>query len=89
MYNGIDTERFQKYSDINFREKNKYIIGYAGRIAWDKGIDLLVEAFAGVAAKYTQTYLYIAGADEKGYAQHIKNLVNQLHLQIGLNFSGK
>ena len=89
VYNGIDTERFQKYSDINFREKNKYIIGYAGRIAWDKGIDLLVEAFAGVAAKYTQAYLYIAGADEKGYAQHIKNLVNQLHLQNRVKFLGQ
>lgn len=49
----------------------------------------MVEAFAGVAAKYTQAYLYIAGADEKGYAQHIKNLVNQLHLQNRVKFLGQ
>ena len=64
IYNGIDTSRFNKYQN-NMREKESYVVGYAGRIAEDKGIDILLEAFGKIADKYNNTKLLLAGADEK------------------------
>lgn len=90
VYNGINTKRFQKYPNKNFRSNNKYIIGYAGRLAADKGIDLLIKAFSDVALIHKQVYLYIAGPDEKeDYTKQLKELVHNLHLQDRILFLGQ
>ena len=56
IYNGIDIEKFNKYKSV-YKDKNKFIIGYAGRIADNKGIDVLLQAFLMLSKKYNNIYL--------------------------------
>ncbi|MCM3161740.1 glycosyltransferase [Metabacillus litoralis] len=65
---GVDEGHFiysQKYRNISRKELNiptdAYVIGYAGRIVQEKGVDLLIEAFTDVALSDRNTYLIIIG----------------------------
>lgn len=88
VYNGIDLEKFNKYKG-NFFEKDKFIIGYAGRIAENKGIDILVHAFAKLSKKYPDMYLYLAGSDEKGYMNKLKAMIVSYQLEKKVKFLGQ
>lgn len=90
VYNGININRFQKYPHRNFRTKDKYIIGYAGRLADNKGIDLLIKAFSEIANAHKQAYLYIAGPNEKeSYTKQLTEMIYDLHLQNRVSFLGQ
>ena len=86
VYNGIDTEKFDKYKNVK-KDDNKFIIGYAGRIADDKGIDILLKAFAPLAKKYHNIFLKIAGNDE-GYLQEVKRLISDNQLTGRVEYLG-
>ena len=86
VYNGIDTEKFDKYKNVK-KDDNKFIVGYAGRIADDKGIDILLKAFAPLAKKYRNIFLQIAGNDE-GYLQEVKRLINDNQLTGRVEYLG-
>lgn len=86
VYNGIDTEKFNKYKNIK-KDPDKFIIGYAGRIAGDKGIDILLEAFAKLSKKY-DIYLQLAGTDEKGYLQKVQQFIVERNLQKRIEYLG-
>lgn len=88
IYNGIDTSRFNKYQN-NMREKGWYVVGYAGRIAQDKGINILLEAFGKFADKYNNTKLLLAGADEKEYLQAIQHIIEVKSLSGKVHYLGK
>lgn len=88
VYNGIDLDKFNKYKG-NFIEKDKFIIGYAGRIAENKGIDILVQAFAKLSKKYPDMYLYLAGSDEKDYINKLKPMILSHQLEKKVKFLGQ
>jgi glycosyltransferase involved in cell wall biosynthesis len=77
IYNGIDLKK--KYLTIatniyksNNDEKN-IIIGTIGRLTFQKGIDLLIKAFANVADKINNIKLFILGSGEN--ETYLKNVV--------------
>lgn len=86
IYNGINTKRFNKYKE--FKNHDKYILGYAGRIASDKGIEIIIEALSMLKDKYNDLYLHIAGTDEKGYINVLRKLIDKLNLQDRVVFLG-
>ena len=87
VYNGIDTEKFDKYKNIE-KDKNKFIIGYAGRIADNKGIDVLLEAFLKLSKQYDNIYLQLAGTDEKGYLQQVQQFIDEHNLHNRIKYLG-
>lgn len=86
IYNGIDTEKFNKYNNIA-KDKNKFIIGYAGRIAENKGLDILLQAFKILSRQYENIYLHIAGTDE-GYLKEVKTFITANGLQNRIEYLG-
>lgn len=86
IYNGINTKRFNKYKE--FKNHGKYVLGYAGRIAFDKGIEIIIEALSMLKDKYNDLYLHIAGTDEKGYINVLRKLIDKLNLQDRVVFLG-
>ena len=87
VYNGIDTEKFNKYKNIK-KDPDKFVIGYAGRIAGDKGIDILLQAFKKLSEKYDNIYLQLAGTDEKGYLQKVQQFIVECNLQKRIEYLG-
>lgn len=87
VYNGIDTEKFDKYKNIK-KDPDKFVIGYAGRIAGDKGIDILLQAFEKLSEKYYNIYLQLAGTDEKGYLQKVQQFIVERNLQKRIEYLG-
>ena len=86
VYNGIDTEKFDKYKNVK-KDKNKFIIGYAGRIADNKGIDVLLKAFVILNKKYDNIYLQLAGNDN-GYLKEVQQFINDNKLQNRVEYLG-
>lgn len=87
VYNGIDTEKFEKYKNIK-KDPDKFVIGYAGRIAGDKGIDILLQALEKLSEKYDNIYLQLAGTDEKGYLQQIRQFIDGHNLHNRIKYLG-
>lgn len=83
IYNGIDTDKFDKL----VKEKHSdFVVGYAGRIAKDKGLDTLLEAFAELHGDYR---LIVAGSDEKGYKDEFEKLIKAKQLDCKVTFLGQ
>jgi glycosyltransferase involved in cell wall biosynthesis len=78
---------FKKKFGINSEQK---IILYLGRIHRTKGIDFLVNTFARLLRNpsFQNTLLVIAGPDEGGYLQEIKQLVFSLGIVKNVLFPG-
>ena len=91
---GIDLDEFenlpaygkfrQKYPEL----KDKKIILFLGRINFKKGLDILVEAYAGLAHKRDDLHLVIAGGDDEGYGGKIKKLLKEKGLLARTTFTG-
>lgn len=86
VYNGIDTEKFDKYKNIK-KDDEKFIIGYAGRIADDKGIDILLKAFVILNKRYDNIYLQLAGNDD-GYLKEVQQFIDDNKLQNRVEYLG-
>lgn len=87
IYNGIAAEKFNKYKHIA-KDNSKFVIGYAGRIAGNKGIDVLMKAFERLSEKYDNIYLQLAGTDEKGYLQKVQQFIDGHNLQNRIKYLG-
>ncbi len=91
---GVDLEEFSQLPDYGeFRQKHpelkeKKIILFFGRINFKKGLDLLVEAFAGLAASRDDLYLVIAGPDDEGYAGKVKGWLKSRNVSHKSLFTG-
>jgi glycosyltransferase involved in cell wall biosynthesis len=91
--NGIDLKEFEKLPPRGeFREKyglgaKHKVILFLGRIHKIKGIDLLINAFAGLAEDFSDVRLVVAGPDD-GYLPELKNLVAELGLAQKVIFTG-
>lgn len=80
-------------SDYTLYIREKYKIGneallicFTGRIVKDKGVDVLIRAFAGL--KSYNAYLIIAGSGEEDYVNELKALVKQNGLEQKVVFLG-
>lgn len=62
VYNGINLERFA--DKTAYAHSRPYILAY-GRLTYNKGFDLLLEAFAQVCADYPELDLILAGEGEE------------------------
>lgn len=87
VYNGIDLEKFNKYPGLH-KAGDEFVIGYAGRLAPNKGIDILINSFALLHNEYRNTRLRIVGADENAYLNQICDLVNKLGLNKAVYYGG-
>lgn len=86
VYNGIDTEKFNKYKSVK-KDNDRFTIGYAGRIANNKGIDILLKAFVILTKKYNNIYLQLAGNDD-GYLKEVQQFINDNKLQNRVEYLG-
>jgi len=68
--------------------KDKFIYLFLGRIDPNKGLDILLPAFAKIHAAHPQTHLLLAGPDERGYQSQVENLAQQLGISTAVTFTG-
>jgi len=86
----VDLERFRNAGPgevrSSLRLQGKEILLYVGRIAKEKGLDMLLSAFARVHACRPQTHLVLAGTGP--YESVAMELVHQAGLQDAVTFVG-
>lgn len=64
------------------------LILFLGRINFKKGLDILVEAFAGVRRERQDVHLVIAGPDNEGFGAHVRRWVNEAGVADRVLFPG-
>ena len=85
VYNGIDISKFCK----NKIENNElFCIGYAGIIANNKGLDVLLEAFKVFVHLYPNAKLILAGSDDKNYLGNVTEFINNNGLNNNIKLLG-
>lgn len=96
IYNAVDVKRIQKIqqnTDLTF-EKRKLnipykaiVIGVVSRLRYEKGIDLLIDAFIMICSEIPHLYLLIVGtgADE----EKLKMLVDKAGISSSVVFCGE
>ena len=86
---GVDSKIFYpKPTDI--KSDNKKIIGYAGRIAKDKGIDKLIDLFISLSVSVNNLYLEIIGIldqDDKISGKNLEILISHPNIILVPNLS--
>lgn len=91
---GIDVEEYEPRTDSGgLRAKytklqGKKIILFLGRVHFKKGFDLLALAFKKIVEKRSDTYLVIAGPDQGGYANKVKEMFAKFNLSENVIFTG-
>ncbi|NQU73931.1 MAG: glycosyltransferase [Candidatus Omnitrophica bacterium] len=91
---GISIEEYeQRGSSGDLRAKytklqGKKIILFLGRIHFKKGLDILALAFKKIMQERNDTYLVIAGPDERGYASKVKEMFAKYNLMENVIFTG-
>jgi len=93
VYNGVDPHRFDEFADAGAIKK-QYGIGpmdptvlFCGRLEWQKGPDLLVEAMPAVLRAQPSAKFVIAG--DGGMRGQIENRVRQLGVGYAVRFLGR
>jgi glycosyltransferase involved in cell wall biosynthesis len=90
--NGVDLTRFYQAvplprSDFGFTEDDILLV-YAGRIAPEKNLEMLIRAFAGVADTIPNAYLLIIGGGQKEHLEAITPLPGKLGIAQRVRFMG-
>jgi glycogen(starch) synthase len=84
VHNGLDLELFK--STARYSYPSPYILSY-GRLTSNKGFDLLISAFAQVAAEHPEVDLILAGDGEDEIL--LKRLVHEAELDDRVHFFGR
>lgn len=87
IYNGIATEKFNKYRNIKKRS-SKFIIGYAGRIVENKGVKILIDVVNDIHKKYSNVELLLVGADIDNYWQDLKKYIYNNNMYSFIHYKG-
>jgi len=74
-------------SDFGF-DADDVLLVYAGRIASEKNLPFLLQAFAGVAQAFQNVYLLIIGSGPKPIEADIQKLVAELDIGHRVRFTG-
>jgi 1,2-diacylglycerol 3-alpha-glucosyltransferase len=90
--NGVELQRFYQAeprprSEFGYT-KNDVLLIYAGRLAPEKNLSFLLQAFAGVAQALDNVQLVIVGGGQKQNEEEIKQLVAALDIQRRVRFTG-
>jgi 1,2-diacylglycerol 3-alpha-glucosyltransferase len=80
--NGVDLRKFHQArpfqrSQFGFANEDILLV-YAGRIAPEKNLSFLLQAFAGIAQILPNVYLLIVGGGKKNFEEEVQNLIVQL-----------
>lgn len=91
--NGVDLESFQNAAPYP-RGKLGYkpgdiLIVYAGRIALEKNLPFLIDAFAGVAEAVPNAQLLIVGGGLQLYEEEVRNHIAAKNLQNRIRMAGR
>ena len=88
--NGVDTSFFDSKSiednPFKYNQKDEKIILFAGRLTSQKGLDVLLKAFAEIKNRHHNLKLLIAG--DGPLKSYLKNLSGILGLEGAVNFLG-
>lgn len=82
IYNGINIERFKPSK--NLKNDSRIIIGSAGRLNMEKGMNYLIKAFKMVLGKYPEAQLKIAGQGSE--EKNLKKLAKDLDIENNVKF---
>lgn len=90
--NGVELERFHRAkplsrADFGFSEEDILLV-FSGRIAPEKNLEFLFQAFAGVSQILPNVQLLIIGGGQKEHLEEIKPLPNELGIQDRVRFVG-
>jgi glycosyltransferase involved in cell wall biosynthesis len=90
--NGVDLTRFHNAtplsrSDFGFKDDDILLV-YAGRIAPEKNLDFLFQAFAGVSQLIPNVYLLIVGSGQKDHLEVITPIPGELGIADRVRFVG-
>jgi len=88
----FDTDEFKiKFTKDYLRNKHKikekFIIGFLGRIHFIKGLDFLVQAFHYCVKKDLDIRLVIIGTDD-GYLSELNKIIDDLNVRDKITFAG-
>ena len=90
VYNGIDTETFDKdvssHPPVTLKKENEILIGTVGRLSKQKGFDILLQAMPEVLAQTPHARLAIAG--EGPEEEKLKTQCKTLGLENQVDFLG-
>jgi glycosyltransferase involved in cell wall biosynthesis len=83
--NGITPDGLDVKDDDSFRSyyglDNRKIILYIARLSHEKGVDLLVEAFALIASEFSDHQLVIFGNDHGGFKAYVEKRIDILNIR--------
>ncbi len=91
--NGIDVAQFRRAPRtasllaLDIKQSDQVIL-FLGRLHPAKGVDLLVDAFFRVASQHPDAVLVIAGPDERGFSQKIRDQATRQNLAHRIRIPG-
>jgi glycosyltransferase involved in cell wall biosynthesis len=90
--NGVDLTRFHNAQPLSRSEfgftDNDILLVYAGRIAPEKNLEFLFQAFAGIAGLIPNVYLLIVGGGQKDHMEAITPIPGNLGIADRVRFVG-
>jgi len=90
--NGVDLTRFHNARPLSRLEfgftENDILLVYAGRIAPEKNLEFLIQAFAGVSQVVPNVHLLIVGGGQKEHEEEVKPLPKKYGVQDRVRFTG-
>jgi 1,2-diacylglycerol 3-alpha-glucosyltransferase len=91
--NGVDLKNFKSAKPLA-RKKFGYkqddvVLVYAGRIAVEKNLPFLIEAFTGVAKAIPNVHLLLIGGGIQQYEEEVHTLINQLDVSKRIKAIGR
>lgn len=90
--NGVDLQKFHQArpfprSRFGFTKQDILLI-YAGRIAPEKNLSFLLQAFAGIAQMLPNVYLLMVGGGKKNFEEEVQSLIGQLGIGSRVHSTG-
>lgn len=85
--NGVDISSIALSAESKARIIDKKYILILGRIDKKKGFDILIPVFANIIKKFNDLILVIAGDRETPYTHAVKQMIEDMSQQTGLNIS--
>ncbi len=90
--NGVDLHQFHEAKpfprdQFGFDDQDTLLV-YAGRIAPEKNISFLLQAFAGIAQLIPNLYLLLVGGGQKQFEEELQTLIQQLGIEDRVRSTG-
>jgi len=92
--NGINPNEFENLPEAGFfREqypetKDKILFLYLGRLDSGKGLDILIPAFQKLIEKNKDVHLILAGGNERGYEENVRQMIHQFSISNYVTLTG-